>query len=271
MPDIAVEIRNLHFSYPSRNVQVLHGLDIEVERGSIVALMGGSGSGKTTIIRLITGQYKAKAGSSIVVDGEDVAKMDIRELYRMRRKMGMLFQYSGLFTDISVGDNVAFPLLEHTKLSMPVIRDLVLMKLHSVGLRPAVDRYPSELSGGQQRRVALARAIALDPQILLYDEPFAGLDPVSKTVIAKLILELNHALGATSIIITHDVPETFDISDKIYLLWHGKVITSGTPDEMRRSDEPLVDQFINGKADGPLPFHIPGPDLGKDLRLDTAS
>ena len=269
MADIAVEMRNLHFSYPRRNVQVLHGLDIQVERGSIVALMGGSGSGKTTTIRLITGQYKAKEGSSIMVNGEEVGKMDIKQLYAMRRRMGMLFQYSGLFTDLSVGDNVAFPLREHSKLSLPVIHDLVLMKLHAVGLRPAVDRYPSELSGGQQRRVALARAVALDPEILLYDEPFAGLDPVSKTVIATLIKELNHALGATSIVITHDVPETFDISDKIYLLWQGKVIASGTPEEMRRSSEPLVDQFINGKADGPLPFHIPGPDLRQDLRLGS--
>lgn len=269
MAEIAVELRNLHFSYPRRNVQVLHGLDLQVERGSIVALMGGSGSGKTTIVRLITGQYEAKAGSSITVDGEEVRGMDRMQLYAMRRKMGMLFQHSGLFTDISVGDNVAFPLREHTRLTLPVIRDLVLMKLDSVGLRPAVDRYPSELSGGQQRRVALARAIALDPKYLIYDEPFAGLDPISKTVIAVLIKELNHALGATSIIITHDVPETFDISDKIYLLWQGKIVSSGTPEQMRRSKEPLVDQFINGKADGPLPFHIPGPDLKQDLRLGS--
>ena len=263
----SVEIKNLHFSYPQRKVQVLHGLDIQVEKGTVVALMGGSGSGKTTIVRLITGQYKAKAGSSIRVNGEEVGAMNIKQLYKMRRKMGMLFQNSGLFTDISVGDNVAFPLREHSKLSLPIIRDLVLMKLHSVGLRAAVDRYPSELSGGQQRRVALARAIALDPEILLYDEPFAGLDPVSKTVIATLIRELNHALGATSIIITHDVPETFDIADKIYLIWQGKIISSGTPEEMRGTSEPLVDQFINGKPDGPLSFHIPGPDLRKDLRL----
>ena len=267
MPEYAVELRDLHFSYPRRNVRVLHGLDIKVERGSVVALMGGSGSGKTTTLRLITGQFKPSPGSQVIVDGEDVGAMEFRELYRMRRKMGMLFQYSGLFTDMSVGDNVAFPLTEHTKLSLPVIQDLALMKLNAVGLRPAAERYPSELSGGQQRRVALARAIALDPQVLLYDEPFAGLDPVSKTVIAKLIKELNHALGATSIIITHDVPETFDIADTVYVLWQGRVIASGTPEEMGRSKEPIVDQFIHGRPDGPLPFHIPGPSLGKDLRI----
>ena len=269
MTDTAIELHNLHFSYPKRNVQVLHGLDIKIKRGNIVALMGGSGSGKTTILRLITGQYPLPKNSSITVAGQRVENMNIKGLYLMRRKMGMLFQYSGLFTDISVGDNIAFPLREHTDLKPATIQDLVLMKLHAVGLRAAVNRYPSELSGGQQRRVALARAIALDPQILLYDEPFAGLDPVSMTVIANLIRELNKALGTTSLIITHDVPETFAIADKIYLLWQGRVMASGTPDEMHKSSEPLVDQFIHGKPDGPLPFHIPGPTLAQDLRIAT--
>ena len=267
MAENAVEIRNLFFSYPRRKLQVLHGLDFNVKQGSIVALMGGSGSGKTTILRLLTGQYKTPEESDILIDGESIKNMNLAQLYSMRRKMGLLFQHSGLFTDMSVGENIAFPLREHTKLSLSVIRDLVLMKLHAVGLHAAVNRYPSELSGGQQRRVALARTIALDPMILLYDEPFTGLDPVSLTVIAQLIKELNVALGATSMIITHDVPETFDIADEIFLLWQGRVISSGTPEQMRNSEQPMVSQFIHGKADGPLPFHMPGSPLEQDLRL----
>ena len=250
MSDNAIELKNLHFSYPRRNIRVLTGVNMAAPRGSIVALMGGSGSGKTTILRLITGQYRASPGSEVIVAGEHVEKLNQNELYRMRRKIGMLFQFSGLFTDLSLADNVAFPLREHTRLSLPIIRDLVLMKLHAVGLRTAAERYPSELSGGQQRRVALARAIALDPQILLYDEPFSGLDPVSRTVIAKLIQDLNYALGVTSVIITHDVPETFQIADLIYLMWQGKVISSGTPAEISASQEPLVNQFVNAKSDG---------------------
>ena len=269
MSENAVELKNLHFAYPQRNVEVLHGLNLTVKRGSIVALMGGSGSGKTTILRLITGQYKVPEGSSIIVNNHFIEKSTIDELYQMRRKMGMLFQHSGLFTDLSVGDNVAFPIREHTKLPRSIIHDLVLMKLHAVGLHPAIDRYPSELSGGQQRRVALARATALDPEILLYDEPFAGLDPVSLTIIANLIKELNQALNSTSIIITHDVPETFAIADQIYLIWQGKVIASGTPDEIKQNKEPLVQQFIHGEADGPLPFHMPGRNFNQELRINT--
>lgn len=267
MTDNAVEISNLSFSYPRRNVQVLHGLDINIRRGSIVGLMGGSGSGKTTILRLLTGQNKIPATADIRINGESIKDMSLPELYRIRRGMGLLFQQSGLFTDMSVGDNIAFPLREHTRLPLAVIHDLALMKLHAVGLHAAINRYPSELSGGQQRRVALARTIALDPQILLYDEPFAGLDPVSLSVIAQLIKELNVALGATSIIITHDVPETFAIVDEVYLLWHGRVVSSGSPAQMRSSAEPIVDQFIHGKADGPLPFHMPGAPLEGALRL----
>ncbi len=267
MNDNAVELNNLYFNYPRRNVRVLSGVNMQAPRGSIVALMGGSGSGKTTILRLITGQFPVPEGSEVIVDGEYVAKLNQKQLYKMRRKLGMLFQFSGLFTDMSVADNVAFPLHKHTKLTMSTIHDMVLLKLHAVGLRAVATRFPSELSGGQQRRVALARAMALDPHILLYDEPFSGLDPVSRTIIAKLIKDLNNALGATSIIITHDVPETFQIADLIYLLWQGEVISSGTPAQMSASQEPLIDQFVNAKADGPLPFHMPGGSLAKDLRL----
>lgn len=271
MANSIVTLRNLHFCYPQRNVQVLHGIDAEVYRGKIVAIMGGSGSGKTTLLRLITGQYHAPAGSEVSVNGERVDQMNTKELYRLRRSMGKLFQFSGLFTDISVGENIAFPLREHTKLPNTLINDLVLLKLQAVGLRAAVDRYPSELSGGQQRRVALARAIALDPKLLLYDEPFAGLDPVSLTVIATLIKELNQSLGATSIIITHDVEETFLIADYIYLMWQGRVVAAGTPTQLRATTDPLVKQFVNAEADGPLPFHLPGPDLLADLRLRRRS
>lgn len=267
MTDSIVSLRNVHFSYPQRNVQVLHGVDAEIPRGKIVAIMGGSGSGKTTLLRLITGQYKPLPESQILLNEQRIDQMDVKQLYQLRRHMGMLFQFSGLFTDISVGDNIAFPLREHTNLPETVIRDLVLLKLQVVGLRVAVDRYPSELSGGQQRRVALARAIALDPELLLYDEPFAGLDPVSLTVIATLIKELNQALGATSIIITHDVEETFQIADLVYLLWHGQVVAQGTPEQLRASTDPLVKQFVNAEADGPLPFHMPGPEMTSDLRL----
>lgn len=267
MSESAVEIKNLRFSYPRRNVQVLHGVDISVPRGAIVALMGGSGSGKTTTVRLITGQHPIPAGSSVVVDGEPVEGLDLAGLYRLRLRLGMLFQNPALFTDLPVGENVAFPLREHTALPDAAIRDLALMKLHAVGLRAAAGRYPSELSGGQQRRVALARAIALDPKILLYDEPFAGLDPVSLTIIAKLIKELNEHLGSTSIIITHDVEQTFAIADLVYLMWQGRIIAAGTPADMRASADPIVSQFIHGRADGPLPFHLPGSDYRRDLRL----
>lgn len=268
MDDNVVSLRNLRFSYPRRNVKVLHGLDLDIPRGKMVAIMGGSGSGKTTLLRLITGQYQPSPGSEIIVDGERVDQMrDIRQLYRVRRKLGMLFQFSGLFTDLSAGENVAYPLREHTSLSPTTIRDLVLLKLQAVGLRAAFHRHPAELSGGQQRRLALARAIALDPQLLLYDEPFTGLDPVSKSVIVTLIKELNEALGSSSIIITHDVAETFSIVDYVYLLWHGKIIADGTPEQLRQSTDPFVHQFINAKADGPLPFHMPGTPLGADLRL----
>lgn len=263
----AVEIKNLSFTYPGRDTQILHGVDLSVPRGSIVALMGGSGSGKTTLVRLMTGQYPIPAGASVNVDGEDVEKLNLAGLYRLRLRLGMLFQNPALFTDLSVGENVAFPLREHSRLPEAAIHDLVLLKLHAVGLRSAAARYPSELSGGQQRRVALARAIALDPHILLYDEPFAGLDPVSQTIIAKLIKELNDHLGSTSIIITHDVEQTFAIADHVCLMWHGRVIASGTPAEMNAADDPIVNQFIHGRADGPLPFHLPGSDYRGDLRL----
>jgi phospholipid/cholesterol/gamma-HCH transport system ATP-binding protein len=262
MTENIVEIDNLSFAYSNR---LLHkGINMRFPRGKVVAIMGGSGSGKTTILRLIGGQLKPSAGE-VRVDGKVVHKQPRQEIYRLRRKMGMLFQFGALFTDLSVFDNVAFPMREHTDLPESVIRDLVLLKLNAVGLRGARDLMPSELSGGMSRRVALARAVALDPAIIMYDEPFAGLDPISMGVIVNLIRSLNDALGATSIVVTHDVHETFAFVDYIYFVSDGVVVAEGTPDDLRKSDLPFVHQFVYGEADGPVPFHYAAPDYRQDL------
>jgi phospholipid/cholesterol/gamma-HCH transport system ATP-binding protein len=261
-----VEIRDLHFSYGARSI--LSGLHMDFPRGKVVAVMGGSGSGKTTILRLIGGQLEQQAGS-VTVDGKIVNPRDVTALYAMRRKMGMLFQHGALFTDLSVFENVAFPLREHTRLPEELIRDLVLMKLHAVGLRNAAQLKPAEISGGMARRVALARAVALDPQLIMYDEPFAGLDPISMGVTANLIRNLNDALGSTSIVVSHDVHETFLIADYVYFLSQGSIVAHGTPAQMQASDHPYVKQFVHAEADGPVPFHYPGRSLAEDLQLET--
>lgn len=239
---------------------------MDFPRGKVVAVMGGSGSGKTTILRLIGGQITQQKGS-VAVAGEAIDPRNSKALYAQRRKMGMLFQHGALFTDLSVFENVAFPLREHTRLPEDMIRDLVLMKLHAVGLRNAAQLKPSEISGGMARRVALARAVALDPQLIMYDEPFAGLDPISMGVTANLIRRLNDALGSTSIVVSHDVHETFHIADYVYFLSQGKIVAHGTPEQMRSSDDPYVKQFVHAQADGPVPFHYPGRTLAEDLQL----
>ena len=262
-----VDIRELHFGYNER--PILSGLNMQFERGKVIAVMGGSGSGKTTVLRLIGGQIRAQSGS-VQVDGEEVGTLGQDALYRLRRRMGMLFQHGALFTDLSVFDNVAFPLREHTQLPEPMIRDLVLMKLHAVGLSNAAALKPSEISGGMARRVALARAIALDPQLIMYDEPFAGLDPISMGVTANLIRKLNDALGSTSIIVSHDVSESFLIADYVYFLSQGRIVAHGTPKQMRESTDPYVKQFVHAEADGPVPFHYPGRSIDEQLGVGGA-
>jgi len=257
-----VDISDLHFSYGAR--PILAGLEMEFPRGKVVAVMGGSGSGKTTILRLIGGQITAQKGT-VRFDGRIVNARDSALMYDMRRKMGMLFQHGALFTDLTVFENVAFPLREHTRLPEELIRDLVLLKLHAVGLRNAAHLKPAEISGGMARRVALARAIALDPQLIMYDEPFAGLDPISMGVAANLIRRLNDALGSTSIVVSHDVHETFLIADYVYFLSQGRIVAHGTPQQMRASEDPYVKQFVHAEADGPVPFHYPGRALADDL------
>lgn len=263
MPNL-VEIRNLQFSYGAR--AILSGLTMDFPRGKVIAVMGGSGSGKTTILRLIGGQIRPQEGS-VRVDGQQIMDLDNKGLYAIRRKMGMLFQHGALFTDLSVFDNVAFPIREHTDLTEAMIRDLVMLKLQAVGLRNAASLMPSEISGGMARRVALARAVALDPQLMMYDEPFAGLDPISMGVTANLIRNLNDALGSTTILVSHDVNESFAIADYVYFLSQGKIVATGTPEEMMASEDPYVKQFVHAEADGPVPFHYPGKSLLDDLGL----
>jgi phospholipid/cholesterol/gamma-HCH transport system ATP-binding protein len=261
-----VQIRNLRFARGAR--VIFDGVDLDIRRGKVTAIMGPSGTGKTTLLRLIGGQLRPQSGS-IVVDGLDISKLARGELYELRKRMGMLFQSGALLTDLNVYDNIAFPLREHTKLPEPLIRDLVLMKLQAVGLRGARDLMPSELSGGMARRVALARAIALDPMMIMYDEPFAGQDPISLGTIVQLIRTLNDALSLTSVVVSHDVTETAGIADYIYVLSEGKVIGHGTPDELVKSPSAQVQQFLQGLADGPVPFHYPAPDYSADL-LDSS-
>ena len=259
---VIVDIESLTFAYDAR--PVLKGVDLRIRRGQVVAIMGGSGCGKTTLLRIIGGALSATEGSTRVL-GREMRSLSRAELYRQRRRMGMLFQFGALFTDISVFDNVAFQMREHTDLPEDLIRDLVLMKLDAVGLRGAAQLMPSELSGGMARRVALARAVALDPTLIMYDEPFAGLDPISLGVIARLIRKLNDSLGATSIIVTHDVQESLNIVDYVYFVSEGRVVAEGTPQEVRNSGEPFVRQFINGEPDGPVAFHYPAHEYTADL------
>ncbi|MCC7486821.1 MAG: ABC transporter ATP-binding protein [Burkholderiales bacterium] len=262
-----IEIRDVTFSYDVR--PVLRGINMTVRRGAVVTIMGLSGCGKTTLLRLIGGSLGAKSGT-VRVDGRLMNELDQEALYAMRRRMGMLFQFGALYTDLSVFDNVAFPMREHTTLPEPMIRDLALMKLNAVGLRGACELMPSELSGGMARRVALARAIALDPMLIMYDEPFTGLDPISMGVISNLIRRLNAALGATSIIVTHDVQETLRIVDYVYFVADGVIVAQGAPAEIRASKTPFVHQFVWGERDGPMPFHYPGTAYGPDLALERA-
>ncbi|HUL92072.1 MAG TPA: ABC transporter ATP-binding protein [Burkholderiales bacterium] len=257
-----VEVQNVTFSYDQR--QVLKDINLVVPKGKVVAIMGLSGCGKTTLLRLIGGALLPDQGE-IRVAGEVVNKLDDEGLFAMRRKIGMLFQFGALFTDMSSFDNVAFQMREHTQLPEALIRDLTLMKLQAVGLRGAADLMPSELSGGMARRVALARSIALDPMLMLYDEPFTGLDPISLGVIGQLIRRLNDALGATSIVVTHDVAEALELVDYVYYMSSGKVEFQGTPQEVRAATLPSLRQFVYGEPDGPVPFHYPAPDYRQDL------
>lgn len=257
-----VAIRDLHFA---RGRQVIFdGVDIDIRRGKVTAIMGPSGTGKTTLLRLIGGQLHPDGGS-VKVDGLEVPKLRVKALYELRQRLGMLFQSGALLTDLDVYENVAFPLREHTDLPESMIRDLVLMKLEAVGLRGARHLTTAQLSGGMARRVALARAIALDPMMIMYDEPFTGQDPISMGVLVKLIRELNDALGLTSVIVSHDVQETAAIADYIYLLSAGKVVAHGTPDELDRCDSAWARQFLKALPDGPVPFHYRAPDLAEDL------
>jgi len=246
------------------NRPVFAGLDMDIPRGRITAVMGPSGTGKTTLLRLITGQVRADSGS-VMVAGEELRGIRRADLYVLRRRMGMLFQNGALLTDLSVFENVAFPLREHTDLPERLIRQLVLTKLQAVGLRGAAELMPSELSGGMSRRVALARAIVMDPEILIYDEPFVGLDPISLGVILRLIRRLNDALGITSIVVSHDVQEISTVADLVFLLSGGKVVARGTPQELQSYPSDIVRQFIGGLADGPVPFHFPAPDYFGEL------
>ncbi|OGS92960.1 MAG: ABC transporter ATP-binding protein [Gallionellales bacterium GWA2_59_43] len=259
-----VEIRDLNFSYDKR--PVLQGINMTFPKGKLIAIMGLSGCGKTTLLRHIGGALKPTSGH-IKVDGQILHELDQDGLYAMRRKMGMLFQFGALFTDMSVYDNVAFQMREHTDLPEELIHDLVMMKLNAVGLRGTHDLMPSELSGGMARRVALARTVALDPMLIMYDEPFAGLDPISLTVVGDLIRRLNDALGATSVVVTHDIQESLKIVDYVYFMANGVIEAEGTPDEIRASDREFVHQFVHGEMDGPVPFHYPGGEYRQDLNL----
>jgi phospholipid/cholesterol/gamma-HCH transport system ATP-binding protein len=259
-----IELSDVRFAYEAGGRLIFDGVSLTVPRGKVTALMGGSGGGKTTVLRLVTGQYTAQSGS-VRFDGVELGGMAHDALYAMRRRMGVLFQFGALFTDLSVFENVAFPLREHTNLPEELIRDIVLMKLNAVGLRGARDLLPSQISGGMARRVALARAIALDPDLVMYDEPFAGLDPISLGTAASLIRELNDALGLTSIVISHDLEETFRIANHVVIILNGVIAAAGPPDEVRASTDPAVRQFVTASRDGPVRFHHPGPGLDADF------
>ncbi len=262
-----VEVDKVTFGYDQR--VVLRGISLSVRRGQVVAIMGGSGCGKTTTFRIIGGELRPSSGE-VRVAGRVVNRLSAAELFALRRKTGMLFQFGALFTDISVFENVAFPMREHTPLTEALIRDLVMMKLQAVGLRGAARLMPSELSGGMARRVALARSIALDPMLMMYDEPFAGLDPIALGVIGQLIRKLNDALGATSIIVTHDVVEALQIVDYVYFMSEGHIVAQGSPGEIRASRDPFVHQFVHGETHGPVDFQYPAPDYLRDLFAEAA-
>jgi phospholipid/cholesterol/gamma-HCH transport system ATP-binding protein len=264
MAENHVEIEGLAFSYG--DLEIFRGLSLAIPRGKVVAILGGSGSGKSTLLKLIGGQLRPARGR-IMVAGKNVPELGPRELYRLRLGMGMMFQTSGLFSDLSVYDNVAFPIAENFRLPDELTRRMVLMKLHAVGLRGAKHMRPGDLSGGMTRRVALARAIATDPSLAMYDEPFAGLDPISLNQVGKLIRELNDAFGLTSILVTYDIKESLKVSDYVYVIADGTVLGQGTPQEVSRSDDPYLKQFLNALPDGPVRFHFPGPDLAEDLGL----
>ncbi len=260
----AVEIRDLHFSYG--DLQVLRGLSLNIPRGQVVAILGGSGSGKSTLLKLIGGQLQPERGT-VKVEGKDVHQLDAEELYRLRLEMGMMFQTSGLFSDLSVYENVAFPIRENFDVPEALVRRLVLMKLHAVGLRGAQAMMPNDLSGGMTRRVALARAIATDPKLMIYDEPFAGLDPISLNQIVGLIRSLNQAASLTSIVVTYDVHEALKVADYIYVIGDGVILGKGTSEQVATSEDPYLHQFVNALPDGPVRFHFPGPPLEEDLRI----
>jgi len=260
--NVLVDIQGVNFRYRTR--EILSDISLSIPRGKVTVIMGGSGSGKTTLLNLIGGRLRPTSGK-VMVDGLNVPDLSIDELYRLRKRMGMLFQNGALLTDLSAFENVAFPIREHTSLPEPVLRHLVLMKLQTVGLRGARDLMPSELSGGMARRVALARAIVLEPMMIMYDEPFAGLDPISMGVIAKLIRELNQVLGITSIVVSHDVAEASAISDYGYLMGGGRILAHGTPAELQKSNAPDVRQFMDGLPDGPVPYTYPAEPLIDDL------
>jgi phospholipid/cholesterol/gamma-HCH transport system ATP-binding protein len=259
---VVVAVRDVHYAVDSR--PIFAGVDLGVRRGRITAIMGPSGTGKTTLLKLITAQIQGDRGQ-VLVFGQDVAQLQKHEIYAVRKRMGMLFQNGALLTDMSVFENVAFPVREHTDLPEPLIRLLVLTKLEAVGLRGAAQLMPAELSGGMARRVALARAIVMDPEILIYDEPFVGLDPISLGVILRLIKQMNAALGITSIVVSHDVQELSTIADDTYLLSDGRVVAAGSPQELQKSDSPTVRQFMTGSADGPVRFHYPAGDYTTEL------
>jgi phospholipid/cholesterol/gamma-HCH transport system ATP-binding protein len=261
--ETAVQLTDVSFGYDRRR-PILRSIDMTIPRGKLIAIMGGSGCGKTTILRLIGGQLRPQRGS-VTVAGKNVASLDRDELFALRRKIGMLFQFGALFTDMTVFENIAFPLREHTELPEELIRNLVLMKLNAVGLRGAAQLRPSELSGGMARRVALARAIALDPLLVMYDEPFAGLDPISLGIVGQLIRKLNDALGITSVVVTHDIYESLKIVDYIYFVAEGRIVAQGTPEDVRASTDPFVRQFVDGEPDGPVPFHYPAKALSREF------
>jgi phospholipid/cholesterol/gamma-HCH transport system ATP-binding protein len=268
-----IEFRQVRFGYGER--VILDDVSLRVARGKVTALMGASGGGKTTVLRLIGGQYRAQQGQVLLHGAlesdavQDVGTLGQAELFVARRRMGMLFQFGALFTDLSVFDNVAFPLREHTDLPEALVRDIVLMKLNAVGLRGARDLMPSEVSGGMARRVALARCIALDPELVMYDEPFAGLDPISLGTAARLIRQLNDAMGLTSVVVSHDLDETFHIADQVIVLANGKVAAQGTPQEVRSSADELVHQFVNALPEGPVRFHYPAPSIDTDFSVEA--
>ena len=261
-----IELDDLHFSYGSR--QILNGVSLTLAEGKVTAILGTSGCGKTTLLRLIGGQLRPNRGA-VRFRGQVVHEMNSDQLYRMRREIGMMFQQGGLFSDLTVFDNVAFPLREHTRLPERLIRDLVLMKLQAVGLRGARDLFPAELSGGMNRRVCLARAIAMDPTLAVYDEPFAGLDPISLNAVAKLIRELNDSIGTTSIVVTYDVSESLKVVDYIFLLSDGRVVSQGDPASLSASQDPYARQFIHAEPDGPVAFQQPAPSLASDFRFSA--